>query len=159
METILKVERLIEARLRAGLSRIPRALIGSVLGALLALAAVTVGLTIAASPALSQTVTYDLSPTSVMLTHLPVSQAVGASCGYLAVPVLALYINSPESITLYARPQVLWLLCPLLLYWVSRTWVVAHRDEMDDDPVVFAATDRVSQVVGVLCAAITLCAI
>lgn len=76
METILKVERLIEARLRAGLSRIPRALIGSVLGALLALAAVTVGLTIAASPALSQTVTYDLSTTSVMRINLPVSQAV-----------------------------------------------------------------------------------
>ena len=62
METILKVERLIEARLRAGLSRIPRALIGSVLGALLALAAVTVGLAIAASPALSQTVTLSMRP-------------------------------------------------------------------------------------------------
>ena len=76
METILKAERLIEARLRAGLSRIPRTLIGTVLGALLALACVTVGLVIASSPALSQTVTYDLSTTSVMRINLPVSQAV-----------------------------------------------------------------------------------
>lgn len=90
---------------------------------------------------------------------LPLLQSLGAASGYLAILVLALYINSPESIELYDRPQVLWLLCPLLLYWVSRTWVVAHRGEMDDDPVVFAATDRVSQVVGVLCAVIALGAI
>lgn len=90
---------------------------------------------------------------------LPLLQSLGAASGYLAVLVLALYINSPESITLYARAQVLWLLCPLMLYWVSRTWVIAHRGEMHDDPVVFAATDRVSQVVGLLCGAIALAAI
>jgi 4-hydroxybenzoate polyprenyltransferase len=69
------------------------------------------------------------------------------------VLVLALYINSPESLALYARPQVLWLICPLLLYWVSRVWVIAHRGAMNDDPVVFAVRDRVSQVVIALCAA------
>jgi 4-hydroxybenzoate polyprenyltransferase len=90
---------------------------------------------------------------------LPLLQSLGAASGYLAILVLALYINSPESIELYTRPQALWLLCPVLLYWVSRTWVVAHRGEMDDDPVVFAATDRVSQIVGVLCAVIALGAI
>ncbi len=90
---------------------------------------------------------------------LPLLQSLGAAAGYLAVLVLALYINSPESVTLYQHPQVLWLLCPLMLYWVSRTWVIAHRGGMDDDPVVFAATDRVSQVVGVLCAGIALWAI
>lgn len=90
---------------------------------------------------------------------LPLLQSLGAAAGYLAVLVLALYINSAESVDLYTRPQVLWLLCPVLLYWVSRTWVIAHRGGMDDDPVVFAATDRVSQVVAVLCAVIALFAI
>lgn len=90
---------------------------------------------------------------------LPLLQSQGAASGYLAVLVLALYINSTESIALYARPQVLWLLCPLILYWVSRIWVVAHRGGMHDDPVVFAATDRVSQVVGLLCGIIALLAI
>ena len=84
---------------------------------------------------------------------LPLLQSLGASAGYCAVLVLALYINSPESLALYARPQVLWLICPLLLYWMSRVWVVAHRGGMHDDPVVFAARDRVSQVVVGLCAA------
>lgn len=90
---------------------------------------------------------------------LPLLQSLGGSSGYIAVLVLALYINSPESLALYSNPQVLWLLCPLLLYWVSRVWVVAHRGVMNDDPVVFAATDRVSQVVFAICGLVILSAI
>ena len=73
--------------------------------------------------------------------------------------MFALYINSPESLDLYRRPQVLWLICPFLLYWVSRFWFVAHRGGMDDDPVIFAVTDRVSQVVIALCGLLALAAI
>jgi 4-hydroxybenzoate polyprenyltransferase len=90
---------------------------------------------------------------------LPLLQSLGASSGYIAVLVLALYINSPESLELYSRPQMLWLLCPLLLYWISRVWVVAHRGGMHDDPVVFAATDRISQCIVVAGAVIALGAI
>ena len=82
---------------------------------------------------------------------LPLLQSLGAASGYIAVLVLALYINSPESIELYSRPQVLWLLCPLRLYWISRAWAVAHRGRMHDDPVIFAVTDRVSLAVVALC--------
>jgi 4-hydroxybenzoate polyprenyltransferase len=73
-------------------------------------------------------------------------QSLGAASGYQAVLVLALYINSTASEVLYRRPQVLWLLCPILLYWISRAWMIAHRGLMRDDPVVFAATDRTSLV-------------
>ncbi len=89
---------------------------------------------------------------------LPLIQSLGAAAGYIGVLVLALYINSPESLALYRRPELLWLLCPVLLYWVSRMWVVSHRGVMHDDPIVFAATDRVSQIVAVVCAAIVLAA-
>jgi len=90
---------------------------------------------------------------------LPLIQSMGAASGYCAVLVFALYINSPESLELYRRPQLLWLICPLLLYWISRVWVKAHRGMMDDDPVVFAVTDRVSQVVIALCGLMILGAI
>ncbi|WP_202840106.1 UbiA family prenyltransferase [Luteimonas saliphila] len=90
---------------------------------------------------------------------LPLLQSLGGSAGYLAVLVLALYINSAESVELYSRPQLLWLLCPLLLYWVSRAWSLVRRGRMHDDPVVFAATDRVSLVVAALFAAVVLGAI
>ncbi len=81
-------------------------------------------------------------------------QSLGGASGYLSVLVLALYINSTASEALYRHPQVLWLLCPLLLYWISRVWVVAHRDAMNDDPVIFALVDPVSRVLLVLAAAI-----
>ncbi|UXI69227.1 UbiA family prenyltransferase [Tahibacter amnicola] len=83
---------------------------------------------------------------------LPLLQSLGGSSGYLSVLVLALYINSTASEVLYHRPQVLWLLCPLLLYWISRVWIIAHRGAMHDDPVVFALVDRVSRIILVLCA-------
>jgi len=81
---------------------------------------------------------------------LPLLQSLGVASGYLSVLVLALYINSTASEVLYRRPQVLWLLCPALLYWVGRAWLVAHRDRMHDDPIIFAVTDRVSQAMLVI---------
>lgn len=90
---------------------------------------------------------------------LPLLQSLGASAGYIAVMVMALYINSTESIELYSNPRLLWIICPILLYWVSRVWIVAHRGDMHDDPIVFAATDHVSQIVAILCGVIALAAI
>jgi len=90
---------------------------------------------------------------------LPLIQSLGSTAGYLSVLVLALYINSEASKTLYRHPQVLWLLCPLLLYWISRIWIVAHRGEMHDDPVIYAVTDRISLLVLFIGASIVILAI
>lgn len=81
---------------------------------------------------------------------IPLIQSLGSSSGYLAVLVLALYIDSTASSLLYRHPHFLWLLCPLLLYWISRTWAIAHRGIMHDDPVVFAVTDNTSRVLLVI---------
>jgi 4-hydroxybenzoate polyprenyltransferase/phosphoserine phosphatase len=90
---------------------------------------------------------------------LAVLQSLGTAAGYLSVLVLALYINSPEVTALYARPKLIWLLCVLVLYWVSRVWMKAQRGEMHDDPVVFALKDRPSLAVGALALITTLAAI
>jgi len=74
----------------------------------------------------------------------------GTASGYLAALVLALYISSNTAKTLYKRPEFMWLLCPLLLYWVGHMWLVAHRGKMIDDPLVFALRDRTSRIVIVL---------
>ena len=76
---------------------------------------------------------------------IPLIQSLGSASGYMAVLVLALYVDSTASVTLYRHPLHLWLLCPLLLYWISRTWAIAHRGIMHDDPVVFALKDKVSR--------------
>jgi hypothetical protein len=73
--------------------------------------------------------------------------ALGAAAGYLSVLVLALYINSANSHTLYGQPKALWLLCPLLLYWISRVWLLTQRGRMHDDPLLFALRDPVSLAV------------
>jgi len=80
-------------------------------------------------------------------TDLELVRAVGATSGYLAVLVLALYIKSDKVVTLYRRPEILWLVEPLLLYWITRMWFIASRNRMHSDPVVFALKDRTSYIV------------
>ncbi|MBF0188442.1 MAG: UbiA family prenyltransferase [Magnetococcales bacterium] len=70
--------------------------------------------------------------------------SLGSASGYMAVMVLALYINSSHISSMYTHPKVIWLLCPLMLFWVSRIWLKTRRGEMPDDPVVFATEDTVS---------------
>jgi 4-hydroxybenzoate polyprenyltransferase len=77
-------------------------------------------------------------------------RSVGTASSCVAVLVLALYLQSQEVTKLYARPQLLWLVCPLVLYWNLRAWFVAQRGEMPDDPILFALRDPVSYVVGTL---------
>ena len=78
---------------------------------------------------------------------LPVIRSMAVTSGQSAVLVLALYITSDDVQRLYAYPALLWLICPLLLYWVLRMVMKTHRGEMTDDPILFAATDKISVVV------------
>jgi 4-hydroxybenzoate polyprenyltransferase len=75
---------------------------------------------------------------------LEVVSALAAAAGFNAVTVFALYISSDAVHQLYRRPEVLWLICPVLIYWIGRALMLAHRREMDDDPVIFALKDRAS---------------
>jgi 4-hydroxybenzoate polyprenyltransferase len=78
------------------------------------------------------------------LEDLPILCGIALSAGYAAVVVLALYINSPEVLQLYSSPTLLWFICPLLLYWISRVVMVTHRGGMTDDPIIFAVGDTAS---------------
>jgi 4-hydroxybenzoate polyprenyltransferase len=70
----------------------------------------------------------------------------GTASGYAAVLVLAIYIASSTVNTPYSRHQLIWLACPLLLYWVGYLWLIAHRGRMHHDPLVFALRDGTSRV-------------
>jgi 4-hydroxybenzoate polyprenyltransferase/phosphoserine phosphatase len=71
----------------------------------------------------------------------------GVSCGFLASLVLTLYISSPAVAPLYKQPLLLWTLCPLFLYWINRIWLFAGRGNLNEDPLIFAARDRVTYAV------------
>jgi 4-hydroxybenzoate polyprenyltransferase len=88
------------------------------------------------------------------LADLNVLFPLGAASGFSAVLVVTLYLSSPEVRALYSHPMRMWLICPLLLYWISRVLVLANRNEMHDDPVIFALTDRVSWLTTAAVAAI-----
>ena len=84
------------------------------------------------------------------VNDLPLLVVFGVASAYASVLLLALYLNARGDV-LYARPQLLWLLCPALLYWVSRIWLKTYRQELHEDPVVFALTDRPSLAVLLIC--------
>jgi 4-hydroxybenzoate polyprenyltransferase len=86
-------------------------------------------------------------------------RSMGVTSGYLAVLVLALYLTSPQVTRLYTSPRLLWLVCPLMLYWIAHMWFLAHRGEIQDDPIVVAARDPASYAVGALIAALVFFAI
>lgn len=91
-------------------------------------------------------------------TDLPVVGNIVTASGMVSVMVLALYTNSDPVIHLYKRPEMLWGICLVLLFWNSRVAILTQRGEMHDDPLVFAARDRVSQMCGSIIMALALAA-
>jgi 4-hydroxybenzoate polyprenyltransferase len=85
------------------------------------------------------------------VTDLPLLLAFGVAAAYTSVLVLAMYIFTRAD-DLYAHAELLWLLCPALLYWLSRIWLKVHRRQLHEDPLVFAFTDVPSVAVGIACA-------
>ena len=88
------------------------------------------------------------------LGDIPMIEAVGITCGLISVLVLCLYISSSDVSRLYNSPQLLWLICPVMFYWITRIWFLARRGELDEDPVLFATRDPRSYLVAVLSLAI-----
>lgn len=85
--------------------------------------------------------------------------SLGTSSGLISVLVFALYLNSSQVTKLYSNTDPLWLVCALLMYWIGRMWLLAHRGEIDDDVIVTAATDPASYIVAALAAVTVLASI
>lgn len=85
-------------------------------------------------------------------------RSFGTASAFAAVVVFANYISSFDVIPLYHQPRLLWLVVPLLILWLCRVWLLASRGELNEDPVVFALTDRMSLMIGAGVAVIALLA-
>jgi 4-hydroxybenzoate polyprenyltransferase len=90
---------------------------------------------------------------------IPQITGLAAASSYASVLVFALYINSAEAVALYRHPQRLWLICPFLIYWLSRFLLISNRGTLHHDPIVFATRDRVSYLVALCVAVIVLVSI
>jgi 4-hydroxybenzoate polyprenyltransferase/phosphoserine phosphatase len=80
--------------------------------------------------------------------------SLGVGSAFSAVVILSLYVHSPDVSLLYSSPEYLFLLCPIVLYWLSRTWLQAHRGELKEDPVTLAIRDPVSYGVALVSAVV-----
>lgn len=83
----------------------------------------------------------------------PLLQIQGMASGYVAVLVLALYLDSEAVLRLYRNPEFVWGAVLAVLFWINWIWLAAHRGRMHDDPLVFAVKDRTSLAAGVIAAA------
>ena len=93
------------------------------------------------------------------LTDLDQLRSFGTASAFAAVVVFAIYISGSDVTLLYHRPQLLWLIMPLMILWLCRVWLLASRGQLDEDPLVFALTDRASLLIGVAIAAVVVLAI
>jgi 4-hydroxybenzoate polyprenyltransferase/phosphoserine phosphatase len=93
-----------------------------------------------------------------MVSDAGILASLGAGSGLVAVLVFALFINSQSALAHYAHPELLWLLCVIILYWVARMWIKTGRGEMHDDPLVYAARDPNSLFFAVMAVAIVIAA-
>ena len=93
---------------------------------------------------------------------LPLIGNIGPTSGFMALLVFCLYLNdlkfSPEKLALYQNPWVLWLVVPVMMFWILRVWFLAFRGELHDDPIVFAIRDKVSYACFIAGAALLLLA-
>lgn len=91
-------------------------------------------------------------------TDLGILSSQGSASGYSAVLVLALYIDSSGVRAHYRHPEIIWLICPLVLYWINKLWLNSARRQINDDPVIWAFSNRVSRGIAVLSVVLLLAA-
>jgi len=92
----------------------------------------------------------DVSRRGYQVEDRAVLSQMAVASGYLAILVLALYIDQPLVQEKYGTPWLLWGICPLLIFWISRMVLISSRGEMHDDPLVWAITNKTSLKVLVL---------
>ncbi|MBT9331725.1 UbiA family prenyltransferase [Paracidobacterium acidisoli] len=83
-----------------------------------------------------------------LLADIEQLRSFGTASAYASVVVFSLYISNGDVMALYRHPGRMWLMTPLMIFWLSRVWLLASRGEMDEDPVIFAVTDRMSLLTG-----------
>lgn len=83
---------------------------------------------------------------------------LGMASGCTCALIMALYVDSANVKQLYRHPELIWLVCPIILYQMARIWFLARRGHMPDDPLVFMIRDWRSQVMGLLVVAIMIAA-
>jgi 4-hydroxybenzoate polyprenyltransferase len=89
------------------------------------------------------------------LDDLPLTLSVGIGAGLCGIVIMLIFITNEVIVPThgnahYPRPAWLFIIPPLVLFWVLRVWLYAHRGVLSDDPVDFAVRDKISWFIGFL---------
>ncbi|HUB51547.1 MAG TPA: UbiA family prenyltransferase [Terracidiphilus sp.] len=94
-----------------------------------------------------------------LITDLNQMRSFGTASAFAAVVVFTNYISSHEVAMLYKHADRLWVIMPFMILWLCRVWLLASRGLLNEDPMVFALTDRQSLIIGAAVIALVLLAI
>jgi 4-hydroxybenzoate polyprenyltransferase len=84
-------------------------------------------------------------------SDLEVLCGMASASSFCASLVLAIYTTQSYVFTRYSSPELLWLLCPILIFILNRILILARRGQMDDDPIVFCAHDLLTLKLVLVC--------
>lgn len=80
----------------------------------------------------------------------PLTLNLGGASAVAAIIVIVLYLTEEAFPSgSYSTTGFLWAAPVLIALWVQRIWLLAHRGDLDDDPVAFAVKDPVSIALGI----------
>ena len=77
-------------------------------------------------------------------SHKKMIYWLAISTGWISILILVFHINSPEVINQYSSPNILWIICFVMLFWISRIIYVSSKGKIKDDPIVYAISDKTS---------------
>ena len=72
---------------------------------------------------------------------------MGIGSSFISSLILGFYVISMQAHIAYRNPFLLWGIVPLILFWQCRMWLSTVRGYMHDDPIVYAAKDKISYYV------------
>jgi len=76
--------------------------------------------------------------------------SLGIASGLVSVLVIILYTDSKQVLQFYSTPMILIGLAPLMLYWISRLWLMAIRGRINTDPVLYVLKDKITYIVALI---------
>jgi 4-hydroxybenzoate polyprenyltransferase/phosphoserine phosphatase len=84
-------------------------------------------------------------------TDWPLTLAYGVATSLGSIIIMLLFIAlDAGSANTYSKPVWLYLAPAGMFLWTQRIWLLSHRMELNDDPIIFAIRDRVSYLIGLL---------
>jgi 4-hydroxybenzoate polyprenyltransferase len=79
----------------------------------------------------------------------PLTLAFGVGAGLASIVIMLLYLaNDAAPSGFYPHQGWLYAVPGIVLIWLMRVWVLSHRRELHDDPVIFALKDPASLLLG-----------